>query len=401
MNATSTKASAADTRNAHKGAKVKFHLEKVGFSETPLPQAEFDALVEVMKHNDKTRVAEAVATVAEWKAEPEAGKLDREDAVEILRDLAARLTTEQFRDLATRAMRDMGPRYVDRTISMGDEMFKYSQEHPEMTPEEIGEALGRSSRNTVNRYLRIGGIRKGFLPQENPDLSYSDPAIDQIIAEMIFSGDIEKREAAGERVDAIAELRERIREKTALTGDHLIGIPADNRFTDLLLRYTDYQRKIHAPREKKTSMIADLREVIRHYGEIVRQSQYNDYWAERDFTAADGHAVLNSSAISRHCRWTEIVLVADKGCDFVRNDTEAALHEVSVLCRDELDVDITEVSYALADHLPKLFRSRILNAIAVLSMADPAEAMMPFGGAARVSPKYQELSDIWTNSQDA
>lgn len=402
-------AKSAETAEKDGAVRERVHFAEADFADEAMPQEQFDALLASISDGDTNHLAGYIRTVVFWRAtalEPSGGGgdpvnvgIERDDAVVHLKEVAASVNREQFRILVTHGLRDVEPVFADDTVSTGDEVFAYSFDNPRASIDEIGEAFERSSRNTTHRYLRIGALRAGRLPEPDSAITYDHPFVTEIVAEMVVGGIVDAKVDGTERLDVLAVFRDLVDERAREKGMRVTGNLRDCRFSDLLLRHADYLHKTRAPRSGKTALIGDLRtamEGVKGDGDYIRQAEYNDFWSQHDYTADDGHTVLTSNAISRHCRWSDVTTVAKDGVAALRSGLDAALDEIRELA-EALDVDATGVNFSLANKAPNRYRRRVIDAISVLSLADPAEAMMPYGAAEPLSDLHAELVEVWGN----
>ena len=163
----------------------------------------------------------------------------------------------------------------------------------------------------------------------------------------------------------------------------------------MLKLQAQYTNRINErPLHGKLSAVRDVREAMHSLDDDshITFNQYNDYWANRNFTGKDNHKVLSASAIVRHVKWNEIVLVAAGKRDKLRDGQQKEMEKIAALAQ-ELNVDTTEINLSLSRKVSETYRKRVLDAIQVMSLLDPGEFLLPHPMQLEYSELRQQMFD--------
>ena len=372
----------------------RVYINRAKFSDEPMDLESFDQLLNEIRTGSNELYQNMVDIIFWYWRERE-----HEYNPEVLREYMEQMTLAQWKELWLTVARHPASNnkgYNDETIELADAIFQFWFSDFTLNQTDVANQFGYSSHVTASGYINSGGLYNGFIPpvgRKRPRLDFSDTRADEI-ASFIFQEGIllPSKDGINEYVvDAPLTLSHYI----SLHGFKPQGLPSDNQYLPLLKLQAQYTNRINErPLHGKLSAVRDVREAMHSLDDDshITFNQYNDYWASRNFTGKDNHKVLSASAIVRHVKWNEIVLVAAGKRDKLRDGQQKEMEKIAALAQ-ELNVDTTEINLSLSRKVSETYRKRVLDAIQVMSLLDPGEFLLPHPMQLEYSELRQQMFD--------
>lgn len=355
----------------------RVYINRAQFLDEPMDSDSFNQLLNETKAGSNELYQNMVDIIFWYWRER-----DHEYNPDVLREYMEQMTLEQWQTLwlaVAQSSATSNKSYDKETIKLANDIFQFWFSDFTLSQTDVAQEFGYSSHVTASSYINSGGLYNGFIPpvgRKRPRLSFSDPRADEIAAFIFQEGVLLPNN--GESTDYVVDASLTLSHYISLHGFKPQGLPSENQYLPLLKLQAQYTNRVNErPLHGKLSAVRDVREALRSIGgESITFNQYNEYWKRRDFVGKDGHKVLSASAIVRHVKWNEIVLIAAGKRDELRDGPEAEMEKIVALAL-ELDVDVTDINLPLSRKVGESHRKRILDAIQVMSLLDYGEFLLP------------------------